>query len=74
MPLEANRSSNPIQIQIQTALENWLNPDLNPNPDLDLPTIAVDMFSQDFSASKGMDIFYERVPPWQMSHLFVNKI
>ena len=33
------KSSNPIQIQIHRIWQKWLNPDLNPNPDLDLPTI-----------------------------------
>ncbi len=32
--------TNPIQIQIRWIWEKWLNPDLNPNPDLDLPAIG----------------------------------
>ncbi len=35
------RSFNPIKIQIRWIWEKWLNPDLNPNPDLDLPAIVV---------------------------------
>ena len=34
------KSSNPIQIQNHRIWQKLLNPDLNPNPDLDLPTIA----------------------------------
>ena len=38
--------SNPIQIH--WIWQKWLNPDLNPNLDLDLPTIAGNILKSDF--------------------------